>query len=108
MRWIKRVPLICAGLYLLSVAANGAYVIYRSEFAPENGEFAGMGLFVLTLPWSFVLDPFLRSGGGPEGERPIYLVVGRFLLYGIVNAAIIYAAFALLSRLAGVNRNPAA
>lgn len=106
MKWVRRIPLICAGLYLLAVAANGAYVIYRAEFAPANSEFAAFGLVVLTLPWSFFLDALLRDE--PEGGRSVFLLVGRFMLYGLANAAIIWAAVALVWRLAGISGRPAA
>jgi hypothetical protein len=104
MKWIKRIPLLAAALYLLAVAACGACAIYGYESsAADHGETAGMYLALLTLPWSLFLDPFLRV---PDAS--IYWDVGRITLYGFVNAAIIYAAFALLMRLAGTNSKPAA
>ena len=104
MRQSKYVALVPAALYLFVVAAHGAYVIYRYESGADTGELAaGMYFFLLTMPWSMFLDPLLRE---PDGS--LYWDVGRLMLYGLVNAAIIYAAFALLLRLAGVSRRPAA
>ena len=80
---------------MLLVISSGLYVIYREKYEPVNSEFSGFGIVVLTLPWSIVLDKLFNIEPGGF----VYRELGRFCLYGLINASLLYAFAAALDYL---------
>ncbi len=81
---LSKVGLFFVSIYLLLAIYAIGYIIYRINFTPVNSEFAGLGIIILTLPWSILL---LKAIEIPESIT-IYLLILSGL--ALLNAFIIY------------------
>lgn len=81
---LSKVGLFFVSIYIMLAIYALGYIIYRINFTPVNSEFAGLGMIILTLPWSLLL---LKAIEIPESIA-IYLLILSGL--AILNAFIIY------------------
>lgn len=90
---------LVAGLYLLLVAA--------AMFLPYLMQSAEAGMFVvsLTLPWSMLLTLLTNPLMGEAALKSEILGVALIAISALINAAIIYLLFALLTKTSSYRAN---
>lgn len=81
---LSKVGLFFVSIYLMLAVYAIGYLAYRLSFTPLHSEFAGLGIIILTLPWSILL---LKAIEIPE-SIPVYLLILSGL--AVLNASILY------------------
>lgn len=76
-------------IYSAFVFVSLFYVSFMLIFATTRAEFAGIYLFVLTLPWSLAMT-ILLDYFRIQDMVPIILKFVLFVLFAAVNASFIY------------------